>query len=555
MRGAMPRARWGALGALLLVQAALGSGCDQILGIEEASAPDATTPADGAGLPDSSGPDADTGHAPDSSPPMDAPRTDTASPMDSTTQMDSASPTDSTTPPDAMDATSPEDAPGATDALSCPNLGGASCEGGLCIVELAGGANFACALRADGTVWCWGSNQYGELGHPPGANDDVQCNVHNVDGGVPCQPVPTQVALPALATHVSAGNDFACAATSAGGVYCWGLNASDQVGHVAGVGDDECLSYGSGTSLPCNPNPQAVESQDGGSFVAEAGVQVLASGPLMTCALTGNEVVCWGEHIDDGLGASYGSNMASPVVVPFGGQGATQLAVSPSLDDGCAILGDAGQISCWGTNESQVIASNAVCDSACTPTPVVTDAGSPFGPALEVRLGQQFGCALLTDRSLWCWGSNGSQQLGVLNLSETHAVVPAVLWTMTGGAAPAEHIALSLDTTLILDCRGRVWAWGDDQFGVAANAMNFPTNTLVTDPQEVTLGDGAAPATLLATGSQSAFARTADNTVWAWGSNTYGQLGHSPGSDSDQPKGGQQQPSNPTPMAVPFPDE
>jgi alpha-tubulin suppressor-like RCC1 family protein len=485
MRGTRGRARWVALGVVLLVQAALWAGCDQILGIEEASVMDATPPGDGA---------------------------------------------------------------------ACPTFDAGAGEGGL-IVELAAGMNFACALRADGTVWCWGSNQFGQLGHPPGTGNDLVCDVRALDANVACQPVPQRVCqLPAGIAHIAVGGDFACAATSAGGVLCWGLNNFDGLGHQAGVGDDECATFTATPQAACNPTPQAVQAyQNGPSFFADGGITTLTSGPTMTCALGGGNVYCWGAHESQALGMIYTADMPYPVVVPLEA-GAAALAVSPSIDTSCTIF-DGGQVSCWGTNTTQGIGSDSICaDASCPPTTIVTEDGGRLGQAVEVRLGDMFACAVRADGSLWCWGTNGNDQLGNgPDAQSTQAAAPAVLWNPPG--AQAAHIALSELATVVQDTQGRVWAWGSNEFGNVATGPNYLVATPDPDPYLITLGDGSAPATRIAAGYQSVLALTSDNKVWAWGVNTYGQLGHPEFSNGDMTCGGMSRECNNLPQIVPFPDE
>ena len=67
----------------------------------------------------------------------------------------------------------------------------------------------------DGSVWCWGYNQDGELG----------------DGSKVLRPLPTRVAaLPAPASRLSAGYYFTCALTTSASAWCWGYNYAGQLG-------------------------------------------------------------------------------------------------------------------------------------------------------------------------------------------------------------------------------------------------------------------------------------------------------------------------------------
>src|SRR5262249_21424478 len=76
-----------------------------------------------------------------------------------------------------------------------------------------------CAAVMDGTAWCWGENNDGELG----------IGTMTMMG----ENRPQQVMLPSgtKIAKVAAGNEFACAATEGGGVYCWGGNDNGELGN------------------------------------------------------------------------------------------------------------------------------------------------------------------------------------------------------------------------------------------------------------------------------------------------------------------------------------
>ena len=83
------------------------------------------------------------------------------------------------------------------------------------IVALAAGGDFTCALDRDGGVWCWGANEFGQLGN--GIRDPLG------------QPAPSRVIDLPPATQIAAGGCHVCAATTAG-VRCWGRNHRGQLG-------------------------------------------------------------------------------------------------------------------------------------------------------------------------------------------------------------------------------------------------------------------------------------------------------------------------------------
>jgi alpha-tubulin suppressor-like RCC1 family protein len=81
-------------------------------------------------------------------------------------------------------------------------------------VAIAAGTVWACALRADGTVRCWGANGHGELG----------------DGTTTFQPTPVAVSGLSNAVAITAGAGHTCALRADGTVGCWGLNNEGQLG-------------------------------------------------------------------------------------------------------------------------------------------------------------------------------------------------------------------------------------------------------------------------------------------------------------------------------------
>jgi alpha-tubulin suppressor-like RCC1 family protein len=512
-RRAPNRRRWLALGLALLSQAALWVGCDQLLGIEEAT--DASTNGDGSHPRESGGADGDAAGRGDAN-------AGDSGPVDTGVQLDANCAIPDTPP----------------------------CEGGRCIVELAAGTNFACVRRSDGSVWCWGSNQYGQLGHAPGTHSDQSCMVGGAK--VPCQTSPQHIPLEAGVAHIAAGGDFACASMAASDeIFCWGFNAQDELGHPAGLGDEMCPTFTGSDAAACNPNPMPVLHNDSGTVFDAAPAAAVSAGERFACTLVMGHPYCWGYRGNEGLG-SITATTPYPIAVPV--NGAEELSLSTSIDTACAVVG-AGQVWCWGADYGQVVAPiDASCTTptmACPPTMVVTTDGGPLGMAATVSVGYQYACALGTDHSVYCWGSNGVDQLGSPVDGSTHAARPATYWDEAGVAAV--QLAVSDQTTLVLDKCANVWGWGDNTFGQVGVTEFNASPHMVEKPASIPVGDGAAPVTRITAGFMFTLAVTADDTVWAWGVNSYGQLGHAPNTSGDVTRGGMVRLCNDLPQRVVFP--
>lgn len=109
-------------------------------------------------------------------------------------------------------------------AALIPNFGG--------VVKVSIGFQHVCATRSDNTLWCWGEVSLGRLGFECGEPEtETACSAYSGSyGSAAFIPSPAQVPLQNVA-DVAAGSAHTCALTGDGKVYCWGSNASGQLGN------------------------------------------------------------------------------------------------------------------------------------------------------------------------------------------------------------------------------------------------------------------------------------------------------------------------------------
>jgi alpha-tubulin suppressor-like RCC1 family protein len=142
---------------------------------------------------------------------------------------------------------------------------------------ISAGYFFICGVTATGAAYCWGNNEFGQLGNGSDKDSDT--------------PVPVSGRLNFKSVSAAVGG-HACGITTTGAAYCWGLNESGQLGN--------------GTKKNSNV-PAAVSG--GLTFVSISG------GHFHTCGVTTDgELYCWGAE-GTGLGVGNKAGSAVPVRV------------------------------------------------------------------------------------------------------------------------------------------------------------------------------------------------------------------------------------------------
>jgi alpha-tubulin suppressor-like RCC1 family protein len=124
-------------------------------------------------------------------------------------------------------------------------------------------------------------------------------------------------------------------------------------------------------------------------------------------------------------------------------------------------------------------------------------------------------CALKTDRSLWCWGSNISGQLGLGDDVDRSA--PSRV-----GDATWAWVALGEETTCAIRSDTTLWCWGANRRGQLGLGPVAPST--VTVPMQPLSSIGRTWA-FIAMGIAHGCALTDEGALWCWGANEHGQLG------------------------------
>ena len=340
-----------------------------------------------------------------------------------------------------------------------------------CVLDIATAGNSTCALLADGTVSCWGSNEHGQLGR--GA----------LDAGQDGHPAPATGL--ANVTQLSGGVNGYCARKSDGSVACWGDNRVGQIGPL----DDP-------SELVDVPRIIAGLPKATAAFMGEE---------LACAALEGGDATCWGKNTAGRLPTLHdaGEVPVGPTKIDLGGR---QIAAIAPGKSAVVALTDDGELLSWGRRSRPVVwevtglgreVSLELAMPAALPSPkgvmrlvgwgdgvAATAAGRAFrwgavdfadGPVLPTPVpvattaaalwvsfgeGGQF-CAVLGDKSVRCLGNNSYGQIGTGEYTNREIVARKV---EDLPAQPARVVTSGYHACAVL-VTGEALCWGNNMRG------------------------------------------------------------------------------------------
>jgi len=277
------------------------------------------------------------------------------------------------------------------------------------VVDIAVGDHHPCAIRMDGTAWCWGSNVDGQLGNYKlgiGSSTNIPTQVILHDG--------MDTPLVNLKT-ISAGDGITCALFTDNSGSCWGY---DKEGELA--------NGKMGYSLP-GPLWYRYDSPQTIFVLGRSGLErfimgggVISIGSSHGCSLVldtpDKSIGCWGYNLYGQLGTGNTRDQSSAYsAMDERGKITDAISVSSGSYFTCALVVD-GTVRCWGYNGNLQIGSPAVAkgDYQENGTPVVDETGTKrLDKVIEIAAGEYGVCARrrlsgsAVDQIV-CWGHDFS---------------------------------------------------------------------------------------------------------------------------------------------------
>jgi alpha-tubulin suppressor-like RCC1 family protein len=288
------------------------------------------------------------------------------------------------------------------------------------VAAIMGGEQHNFALRADGTVWAWGLNIFGQLGD----------GTSNWGSFTNRSTTPVQVNGLTSVKSLGGRGYHSLALKTDGTVWAWGDNNGGQLGNGT-------ASLGTNTPVQVIglTNPASIS---GGGFFSLA---LMPDGTVRS----------WGSNPHGECGDGTTSNRYTPVVVA----GLTNMmAISGGWVHALALKSD-GTAWAWGNNGNGEL-GDGTAQTRYAPVQV-----SGLSNVVSVSAGDGNSMARLSDGTVWKWGRNDMGQLGIGtsdNITNVHPLpvqVPGLGNVVLSAARDYHNIVVNRD--------GTVWVWGDNR--------------------------------------------------------------------------------------------
>ena len=281
---------------------------------------------------------------------------------------------------------------------------------------------------------------------------------------------------------VSARYDHSCGFAHSGEGYCWGENSLGQIGN----GDTTDVAV-----------PTAMtDTRSWGS---------ISAGWYHSCGVTpSGEGYCWGENPQGQLGNGDSIDVWTPT--PVSGGHAWAL-ISAGGNFSCGVT-TSGEGYCWGYNYWRQLGDGT---RTSRPLPTLVSGGHTWA---SISTGRYHSCGVATSGDGYCWGYGNYGRLG--NGSTNHRSVPTLV---SGGHTWAAIAAGNRYHTCGVTTSGEGYCWGRNSYGQVGDGAT--SNRLIP-----TLISGEHVWESISTGGYHACGLTVGGGAYCWGRDNYGQLGN-----------------------------
>lgn len=278
--------------------------------------------------------------------------------------------------------------------------------GGGTWIDVDIGQSQTCGIKSDGSAWCWGRNQVGQLGNGNTTNQDI----------------PVRVSGTGTWIDISAGTGFSCGIKTGGTAWCWGSDAYGNLGNNSSLTD---------SSVPVQ--------------VSGTGWTQIEADSMFACGIkSGGTAWCWG-YGNYGQMGNGTNNVSNPIPVQVSGTGTwTSISVGSSFTCG---VKSGGTGWCWGLGGSGRLGTG---NTTNRNTP-----GQVSGAWKKIEAGSAYACGIKTNNTAWCWGENENGELGIGSVVDPQMTPVAVSGGGTWKSIVAGLVSCGIKSTDIGYCWSR----------------------------------------------------------------------------------------------------
>lgn len=252
----------------------------------------------------------------------------------------------------------------------------------------------------------------------------------------------------------------------------------------------------------------------------------ISGGNSQGAVIYDGELLTWGRNdlgqLGNGslIGSAFGDGASAALPIRYMPAGVPDLASVVTRQTFMIALRNSGQVVTWGSNSDGQLgyaaeldcgsAGNAPCRRTPTDVPGLTN-------AIGVAAGFNHSLVLLADGTAVSFGQNTRGQLGYTTPSAADQLTPQAI----PGLVDVVQLAAGSTHSAALTRDGRVWVWGDNQYGILADG----TSDLLVHSTPTAVA-GLTNVVSIASSNSTMLALLADGSVVAWGRNQSGQAGN-----------------------------
>lgn len=255
-------------------------------------------------------------------------------------------------------------------------------------------------------------------------------------------------------------------------------------------------------------------------------IDQLAAGTHHVCASAQGHLSCWGRNGDGRLGndSLHPAAVAQPVALQGVGR------VAAGREHTCATSGPERTLYCWGSDLSGQLGATGTDASSTIPLPVSGIDGGHLSSVVSVAAGREHSCAVLADGRVACWGQGALGRLADHDLEAHVAIAPALAQRGDEFASieDAREVVAGETHTCIVTVAGDVDCWGDN------GSHQLGDGGVLASSHNALRVPGVARVERIAAGPYHTCALAA-GLVSCWGDNGAGQLGPRPDGDMGEP--------------------